>query len=557
MKFGKTYTTLLPSFPESWQERAISYGQLKKLINNVVEELSHLGLDPAVLNQLLQPPPGEHDAIPELHSISKGKHRAIGERPDSPSIFESDFHPHAAYELMEEQNTIVPRLRLWVESSHPAHHSRTDPSSHHSPTEPPDDSTSNSSEDPSALPLEREGIDDGTLVMASSAKYTSRPNMLFALQHQHSLAQVSDTLVPISPGSPMDRFLEADDGGIVAPSTHPPLRQIGRIVVADPSSANAEEVIIPLTADTAFYQLLTTALRSLAEHQSNSQLEFASTITALATDISRVSRPSSKGRSDLYAWRSIFQLWVETQIFESTVEKDRGELEVEEAEKRLGVFADQVVKRGMGDGRTLKSKESRAVLERFLKVNVLLLDLKKFQRANAEAARKILKKHEKRTALMIPREQQDRILPLLASLTPNTLSKKSTSQGITLAHILVVQMTDALLPVIPSIEDYECIICTSIAYIPIRLPCCRNPIFCVRCLVKLQRRGVAECPLCRSPTVLTADRSNVDLALKRFMKDWFPIESKAKEKANHREAAEEEMRAMGFNVPKDDSCCVM
>jgi len=155
---------------------------------------------------------------------------------------------------------------------------------------------------------------------------------------------------------------------------------------------------------------------------------------------------------------------------------------------------------------------------------------------------------------MIPPDQQDLILPMLASLSPNA-SKSSSSHGITLAHMLVIQLTEALLPVIPIIEDYECVICTSIAYIPIRLPC--QHLFCVRCLVKLQKRGVAECPLCRSPTVLTADGSNVDLALKRFMKDWFPIEAKAKQKVNEREVAEEEMRAMGFNVPADDKCVVM
>lgn len=48
-----------------------------------------------------------------------------------------------------------------------------------------------------------------------------------------------------------------------------------------------------------------------------------------------------------------------------------------EAEKRLGMFASEVVKRGLGDRRTLKNSRSREALEAFLNLNVRILDLKK------------------------------------------------------------------------------------------------------------------------------------------------------------------------------------
>lgn len=50
---------------------------------------------------------------------------------------------------------------------------------------------------------------------------------------------------------------------------------------------------------------------------------------------------------------------------------------VGEAEKRLGMFASEIVKRGLGDRRTLKSGRSREALETFLNLNVHILDLKK------------------------------------------------------------------------------------------------------------------------------------------------------------------------------------
>lgn len=98
-----------------------------------------------------------------------------------------------------------------------------------------------------------------------------------------------------------------------------------------------------------------------------------------------LARPNKK---DLYAWREIFTLWIEAEIFESSAERTRGERTVEQAEVRLQKFADEVIKRGLGDRRTLRGKKARGAWEEFLRLNVLLLDLKRFQMANINAARK-------------------------------------------------------------------------------------------------------------------------------------------------------------------------
>jgi hypothetical protein len=296
-------------------------------------------------------------------------------------------------------------------------------------------------------------------------------------------------------------------------------------------------------------------------------------IFSLADTVSSCSGPPARDRkSDLYAWREIFQLWVECQIYQGgATERERasgesGIRDVAEAEKRLGMFASEVVKRGLGDRRTLKSIKSRDALQTFLSLNVHILDLKKvcpllplaivelnlsyiqFEMANAEAARKILKKHEKRTAL-----------PTATSLAVLPISRDTGE----LPQMLITTLTETLLPVLPSLEDYSCLICTSIAFKPIRLAC--GHLFCVRCLVKMQKRGQAECPLCRSSCVLVADgckcgcRSNVgsatdllhlanlDVGLMNFMKEWFPKETKEKSDSNDRESAEEQLTEMGIS----------
>jgi hypothetical protein len=144
----------------------------------------------------------------------------------------------------------------------------------------------------------------------------------------------------------------------------------------------------PLTNDGEFFELLAQALANLEAFQLKQKAAFADSVETLSRDIARLSSPT-RTRTDMYAWRAVFSLWIEGQIFESERESDRGEHSVQDAESRLQWFADQVGRRQLA--RMMKLKESRAALEEFVHLNVTLLDLKRFQVANEEAARKILK----------------------------------------------------------------------------------------------------------------------------------------------------------------------
>lgn len=168
-----------------------------------------------------------------------------------------------------------------------------------------------------------------------------------------------------------------------------------------------KEVFIPLNSDTEFLTLLAQALASLAALQTTQKHQFASSVDLLAREVSHVSSPS-RPKSDLYIWREIFTLWVEAQIFESQREKDRGERSVEDAEEKLEWFVDQVAKRKLA--KKMRHKESRTALEKFIKLNVELLHMKRFQIANEEAARKIV-----RPSPVSPRR----------SLTPSSKAKEA------------------------------------------------------------------------------------------------------------------------------------
>ena len=92
---------------------------------------------------------------------------------------------------------------------------------------------------------------------------------------------------------------------------------------------------------------------------------------------------------------------------------------------------------------------------------------------------RILKKHDKRTALTASTGFPQFVRSSLeahvdANGNVNTWAFYSTS----LPHVLLTSLTETLLPILPSLEDYTCLICTSIAFKPIRLNC--SHLFCVR-----------------------------------------------------------------------------
>lgn len=88
-----------------------------------------------------------------------------------------------------------------------------------------------------------------------------------------------------------------------------------------------------------------------------------------------------------------------------------------------------------------------------------------------------------------------------------------------------------------------CPVCMSIAWRPIRLVC--GHVFCVRCLIKAQKKHMDDCPLCRHPTaVQQACALNLDVPMQNFMKMYFPKEIKQKKKENEREQALEDVQAI-------------
>lgn len=480
----------------------------------------------------------------------------------------------AEYELGGTSEKPIPRIRLFVES----------------PVQSGDETTAGDEADSEGDSEEDDAVDDST--------------------QDASIVEIPDT--PKATVASLHPTVDQPRSPIIKP------QQDGK------RRTRVREIVIPLSADTEFLDTLTGALSNLSSLQESQRVQFKQDTDVLCKTVAQVASPYGN-KHDLYVWREIFSLWSELQIFKSLREKDRGELSVDETEARLKHFADELAKRGwssealaldatqrkpsskrMGkmtkrtqpSGSALPMKDPRSIsaLEDFLRLNLALLDVKKFQRVNVEAARKILKKHDKRTALtassdlgaFVEHQESMRATtasvvagvgvsglvgipgnsitannalvsshgaathPSLAALLPSSTSALISSS---LPHILLSLMTTTLLPILPSIDDYSCAICTSVAWRPIRLDC--SHLFCIRCLVKLQKQGKADCPLCRAKDVVaSADERNMDEATVKFLKAWFPKEVSEKSKENERDRHKEEMQELGF-VGDNDKCVVM
>lgn len=134
------------------------------------------------------------------------------------------------------------------------------------------------------------------------------------------------------------------------------------------------EIVINLEYDSEFFALLNQALTALTELMTAEKTAFMASVKELAAIVTNTSSPS-KNKSDMYAWREVFSLWVEAEIFEGERETDRGERAIQEIERRLKWFVDQVGRRKLA--KKMKSKDSRRALERFVTLNQELLQLKR------------------------------------------------------------------------------------------------------------------------------------------------------------------------------------
>ncbi|KAI8376976.1 SPX domain-containing protein [Blakeslea trispora] len=275
---------------------------------------------------------------------------------------------------------------------------------------------------------------------------------------------------------------------------------------------------IQLVRDSEFFHLLLHEISHAALLHDQEKQRFMNDVSTLESQLTVAACPQKK---DMYIWREIFSKYMQACIFEIAGETQYTAASYEQSHRKFQWFADELMKTNLSN--KLSSKQSKQALNRFLNVHTQLIHFKHFQALNQTAMTKILKKHDKQSGLSATSE-----FPVF------TKSNAAFMNNILISILNIIQTK--LITIVPQPDDYDCPVCLSIAWRPIRLEC--GHVFCVRCLIKAHRKRLYNCPVCRQVNAVgNADANNLDQSLQNFMLMYFPREIKAKRKENEEEQA--------------------
>ncbi|KAG8424270.1 hypothetical protein J3458_001080 [Metarhizium acridum] len=262
---------------------------------------------------------------------------------------------------------------------------------------------------------------------------------------------------------------------------------------ADGNDHNMYETVeVPLVCDAEFFDMLQSDVNSLDALQTEEEGKMTAEVVKLGKEVSFVCRTSRFSKSDLARWRRVFELYLDAEVFFSTHERDHGTRSSQMALKQLQWFQAEVEKGHLA--RDFKLRESQMAFSRFVNLNLSLLKNLQFQELNKLAIVKILKKFDKRTSLGV-------------SQTFRSAIQSESFLSRDMAKDICAQMSQELVNVVPQLNDYLCPVCFSVAYRPVRLDC--RHVFCIRCVVKIQRRNERHCPLCRADVVMNASAGKI------------------------------------------------
>lgn len=299
------------------------------------------------------------------------------------------------------------------------------------------------------------------------------------------------------------------------------------------------EIVIPLTFDTEFFQLIQGDVKTLDTIQERERNDLIQEIENLSKQLVQLSEPSKYKKTDMNRWRELFEIYLEAGVFFSTSENNPGYRTSTIAKRQLEWFQSEVTRRDLLSA--FKLPASQEALSKFLQINVTLWQNLKYQEINQQAIGKILKKFDKRTHL-----GARKTFPKLIATHPIMSAE--------MAKAVCSQLNNDIVKVTPQVSDYLCPVCTSIVWRPVMLQC--KHALCTRCAVVLQRQRRRFCPLCRGDVVMIANTDNIDEELSRYLKKFFPKEVRQKQIDNET-AHGRELFGVLYTHPSEQRCSIM
>ncbi|KAF4345803.1 RING finger [Fusarium beomiforme] len=512
MKFGHDFKETLRAqdFPAHWVDHAIPYSQLKKCLKKVARELHELGLDPETLRELLNP--DETAPVALKYKLNGGADSHL--RPKlTVQVHLQDGVPVDA--------SLAPNTRDFL--------NKIAVNLPHNPR-PKTDSAIKSPESDVLKDAKKADADVETTSAPSAETVDALAD---EASRKLAIAVADERTVKVTEKLASDSEKEKFT---TEPTSKSSIEALSTSLALSETEGTYEIIEVPLTFDAEFFEMLQSDVNNLDTLQMEEEKTMTSEIVALGKEVEQVVKPKRFSKTDLARWRQIFELYLDAEIFFATHEQDHGERSSQVALRQLQWFQDQVAKQNLV--KDFKLPESNAAFTRFIDLNASLLKNMQFQELNKTAVAKILKKFDKRTALGVARK------------FPTVVHSDKLLAG-TIARDVCAQMSQELVSKVPQLNDYLCPVCFSVAYMPVRLDC--QHVFCIRCVIKIQRRKEKHCPLCRADVVLKASAMNLDYELQKYMKKYFAKEVKEKQRANEIERGVEDY-GPGY---VHQECCLM
>ncbi|KAI8575994.1 hypothetical protein K450DRAFT_258860 [Umbelopsis ramanniana AG] len=482
MKFAKKLETDTENLPDELRKHLIRYKYLKKAISKIVDEMEQRGLSATLLSEWLRKSSGETEGADD--DSLKIEYFFVGQPPDIRTCIRITY--------LEND----PRIQQLLK-----------------PTE-----VAGNDQEVLPTPLEFRYSKDDTDYFSLSPPPLSvlsdqqlRENVS-SRRESSSSAKLAKTLLQLSLNESKEHNHQPRT------SEHDGIEEIER----------TKTLVIELEQDDEFFQMLMRELNEITDVQEEAKNKFEKDVYDMESKLSSLVTVAKPKKSDLYTWREIFRIYMDAEVFQGSHELDRSLRSAEKSRQQMEWFTAEL--RRLNLIPKIMSKGSRRVYEQFLALNAELINIKQFQAMNQLAMFKILKKHDKRSGLN-------------ASSTFPNLASTDVLFNTKLSKLLYASVTDKLVTIVPQPDDYSCPICMSIAWRPIRLVC--GHIFCVRCLIKQQRKNMPNCPVCRKANAVRfAGADQLDVELETKITTYFPKEIKEKRKDNDREQAIEDVQAM-------------
>jgi hypothetical protein len=474
MKFGHEYKVALrdEGFPQEWVESAIDYKHLKKVIKMIHDELQELGLDAETLDRLRDLVKAQDDPP------------AAVRRSSLPS---GEFYSASQPGLTTVTEEFTPQLRILV------------------------DNKTGTPLDVSLAPETK-----------ASLRRLVRHEMVLAGRREHlgKTVHISST----HDGRNTHDHSDVDHDEPAVDETQ--------------ESLDARWIQVPLATARDFFDALEPSFVQLDTIRATETRALEEEILDLGDAVTNVVQPVRAGFEtkrdisyrDLYFWREMFRLYIEMPIFYKSTERTRGALTFTEAKQNLVDYDTKLRETGLLA--KMKTPQAKLAAQQFLDLNLHILKTMQFQEMNARAMTKILKKFDKQTHL-----GGNTFIKALGNQYPSLISDRKSIAGNfsdSIAQDLTAEIGSKVLAIVPQLDDWVCPVCYGMAWRPVNLGCCRS-VFCIRCIIKLQKEKMKRCPMCNAEKVMKADGRNIDFATMEFLETFFPLEVKKRQKENERE----------------------